>query len=817
MDTADAFGNGSERPARWSLRLLGGFELSALHSGETVTSLGKRERVLLAYLALSPSFRQPRHKLATLLWGDATDETALDNLRTCLFNLRKALGDAEHRVIASQGKDKDIVLDGSSFEVDALALRQLAAQPDRKNLAGAAGLYAGEFLDGLGIESDEFESWRRTEAARYRDQAVDALTRLMSQLTDCGETDRAIETGLRLLTLDPLHEAAARRLMRLYAQSGRRGAAIQLYRTLAGALRSEIDAEPEAETRAVFAEVSRGRERHPVTSPLGAIPAQPPLPSGAIARPSDAPGESPSSSKRPALRLRVPAAILAGVVTTAVALLSYGGYALLSPRQGIDVEREAAASEASAVSIAVLPFLNLSGDPGQDFFSDGMTEEITTALARIPDLKVVARTSAFQFKSQDRDVQSIGQQLHATHLIEGSVRREGDRVRVVAQLIEADSGLHLRVESYDRQLADIFATQEEVAKSIVSALMTPLGLAPGEQLISNRNIDPESYQQYLRARQLVRARTRGAAQAIEILEPLVARNPDFAPGWVQLSRAYAAAIVASENAPAEELRRIRVDYALKRSAAARRALELDPNSPDANWALAMSHVSAETLPLREELLAKALALDPNNADILTSYSTLLLRVGRLKDALPIRQQAVALEPFVPVYTGNLGEALWLNGQNEAALAVLKSGPRGNSRSAEIARVYASMGRFGDAADQVLELPEALYPRELVADASRLLRTAPANAAAPDSLPRLASLGFVYLYIGAPMRALEFHEELGETGGGGTLLLWHSSYAPLRKTERFKALMRKVGLVDYWRAKGWPEFCHPTTGDDFVCE
>ncbi len=141
---------------------------------------GKRDRVLLAYLALSPNGRQPRRKLTTLLWGDATDETALDNLRTCVWNLRKALGDTEHRIVASEGED--IVLDVAAFEVDALAFRRFAAQSGRTELEEAAKLYSGEFLDGLVIESDEFESWRRAEASRYRDQAIDVLTRLMTQL-----------------------------------------------------------------------------------------------------------------------------------------------------------------------------------------------------------------------------------------------------------------------------------------------------------------------------------------------------------------------------------------------------------------------------------------------------------------------------------------------------------------------------------------------------------------------------------------------------------------------------------------------------------
>src|SRR4051812_47840158 len=258
MAAASASDTMIDGTARWSLRLFGGFELSALPGSERVALPGKRERVLLAYLALSPKGGQQRRKLATLLWGDASDETALDNLRTCVWALRKALGDTEHRAIASEGED--IVLDLAVFDVDALAFRRLAAQSGRTELEAAANLYAGELLDGLGIENDEFESWRRAETARYRDQAIDVLTRLMTQLGASGETERAIETGKRILSLEPLHEAAIRRLMRLYGASGRRGAAVQLYRTLADALKTELDAQPDAETRAVFAELARGGE-----------------------------------------------------------------------------------------------------------------------------------------------------------------------------------------------------------------------------------------------------------------------------------------------------------------------------------------------------------------------------------------------------------------------------------------------------------------------------------------------------------------------------------------------------------------------------
>src|SRR5215471_257686 len=201
MDPASALGNTIEARARWSLRLFGDFQLNDRVSGEKVALSRKRERVLLAYLALSPNCRQPRRKLVTLLWGDAADETTLDNLRTCVFNLRKAFGDAGHHLIASE--DRDIVLDASQFEVDVLSFRRLAAGLSVTELEEAEKLYAGDFLEGLSIESEEFESWRREEATRYKGQALDVLTRLMTQLAGSGETERAIEAGLRALRLEP--------------------------------------------------------------------------------------------------------------------------------------------------------------------------------------------------------------------------------------------------------------------------------------------------------------------------------------------------------------------------------------------------------------------------------------------------------------------------------------------------------------------------------------------------------------------------------------------------------------------------------------
>jgi len=635
----------------------------------------------------------------------------------------------------------------------------------------------------------------------------------MTQLSEGGETERAIETGEQLLRLDPLHESAVRRLMRLYAGSGRRSVAIQLYRTLADALKTELDAQPEAETRAVFAEITRGGEEQAPSSAATASPS--------MARASDAPlAPLPLAAPRPGAAIsaarRVTRStrnwVLAGGLAAAMALVL--GYQF-APSPSTTATQQPQAGE---ISVVVLPFTNLSGDPEQEYFSDGMTEEITAALARVPSLRVIGRTSAFQFKGQSKDFAAIRRALNVPYLVDGSVRMEGDRVRITAQLIQADSGVSVWTESYDRQLDGVFATQEDIARTIATSLRLPLGLKPGDNLVNNRGIDPESYQQYLRAKALILARGEARLdQAAAMLEQVVARNPDYAPAWALLASDYSLMPIfhpARRGRSTEESRRVVDELLRKAEAAAQRAVQLDPNSADGYAALGFIQFVRGKLLLAEDRHNQARALDPNNGRI----TLLLAEVGRLKEALAIMQQLQALEPFVPLYNRTTAHHLWLDGQNDAAIAILKALPPGQGLN-DLAMIYASLGRYAEAADLLENIPAGDLNAAFSKDAARLLRTAPANAAAPQSLPSLGILNWVYLYVGAPERALESYERDVQDGfSGGTILplVWHASFAPVRKTERFKAYVRARGLVEYWRAKGWPEFCRPVGADDFVC-
>ena len=193
------------------------------------------------------------------------------------------------------------------------------------------------------------------------------------------------------------------------------------------------------------------------------------------------------------------------IAASATIIVAATGATIFSvyPRRGAVVANSKPLARSSAVSVAVLPFLNLSSDKEQEYFSDGITEEITSALAKVPGLTVIGRTSAFQFKGENKDLRAIGRALGVSNLIEGSVRKAGDRVRITAQLIKAATGDHVWTDSYDRNLTDIFAVQEDVAKAIAAALRVPLGLNQSDALVSNREIDPESHEDYLRAAALL--------------------------------------------------------------------------------------------------------------------------------------------------------------------------------------------------------------------------------------------------------------------------------------------------------------------------
>jgi adenylate cyclase len=217
-----------------------------------------------------------------------------------------------------------------------------------------------------------------------------------------------------------------------------------------------------------------------------------------------------------------------------------------------------------------------------------------------------------------------------------------------------------------------------------------------------------------------------------------------------------------------------------------------------------------------DLSSRALALDPDNPEILNTNSVTLAQLGYLKQAIPVRQHLQTLEPLVPLFKGNFATMLWASGQTDAANALAPDRPGQMG-----ALILASQGRYSEAADRLQSFrtddPVLSVQRD---DAVRLLRTAPAVSTSPETLPKLGLFGQVYAYVGAAERVLEYHEgglKIGYMGGMEVAQLWAPPFAPVRKTERFKTFVREAGFVTYWRAKGWPDLCRPLGADDFVCD
>jgi len=312
-------------------------------------------------------------------------------------------------------------------------------------------------------------------------------------------------------------------------------------------------------------------------------------------------------------------------------------------------------------SIAVLPLVNMSSDKEQEYFSDGLSEELLNLLSKVPGLRVAARTSAFAFKGKNEDVGEIGQKLHVATILEGSVRRSGDQIRITTQLVNASNGYHLWSETYDRKLTDVFAVQDEIARAVVAALKLKLLQAPSSK--DRRTANAEAYNQYLLGRQFfLRNNVDGFRRAMQAFEKAVALDPGYAPAWAALALATFWVADSAESLPANISGQ---DHAL---AAANKAIALGPDLPDGY--LARGFVS---LPVRWDWqgasadMQRALELKPDDPDTLHAYATAVLRaLNRLPEATAALRKAADLDPLNARVWGALGSALALQGENAAA-------------------------------------------------------------------------------------------------------------------------------------------------------
>ena len=451
-----------------------------------------------------------------------------------------------------------------------------------------------------------------------------------------------------------------------------------------------------------------------------------------------------------------------------------------------------------ALSIAVLPFVDMSEAGDQEYFSDGLSEELLNQLAQVPQLQVVARTSSFSFKDRKVDIATIARALGVAHVLEGSVRKSGDRLRVTAQLVRASDSTHLWSQAYDRTLADVFALQEEISREIVAALKVEL--LPEQHLASTQHTsDTEAYEEYLRGMEANRRTGQDASRrALAAFEHAVALDPGYANAYAALARAYN---VAADYAatPAQRAARIRHAFAAAEQAIARApglaagysARGMLRNAIDWDWEGAASDFE------------RALALDPNDPATLTAYAHVLFFGGRRAEAIAMLRRAAAMDPLSAGIWFNLGVALVHDGQVAASREALQRASD-LSPEADWAEFYLGLLALeeGDTAG-------ALEHFRRAPDAYRLAGTAmlehtrgdeAASQAALDALRQRYAVGFAYqiaqvhAWRGEADQAFAWLQRAHEVRDYGlTRLREDRILARLQDDPRFSAVVEEIGF------------------------
>ncbi len=456
-------------------------------------------------------------------------------------------------------------------------------------------------------------------------------------------------------------------------------------------------------------------------------------------------------------------------------------------------------------SIAVLPFANMSGDPDNQYFSDGLAEELINALAGVEDLKVAGRTSSFALRDQNLDLRTIGDTLGVETVLEGSVRRSEDRVRITAQLIDAETGFHLWSHEYDRDITDIFLVQEELARSIVRAMLPRLG-GDAEDLYRGGTSDVEAYDLYLAGRDKWYTRdVQLMWEAVDEFEAAVARDPEFALGWSGLADVIDA--IAYRDVRGQPL-------VPRAKMAAQRAVQLDPNLAEgwASWGTLASEADRDWATA-EIALKRAIALKPSYAYARAMAGDVLRYQGRMREAIEQHRLALALDPLSPVINGVLSISLaaarqFDEARSQVELTLATGGDPEYAHSAlflwgsqmgltgeEIASHGVILARSLGASDPQLA---AVIGHALASDGTdeELLSDALAAAAvlAADSVFPIRQLAALYTGLGDHETALKWIERADpENDLSLGFLAFDPALDPLRDDPRMQALMDELGL------------------------
>lgn len=484
----------------------------------------------------------------------------------------------------------------------------------------------------------------------------------------------------------------------------------------------------------------------------------------------------------------------------------------------------AAPAAVAAPVLAVLPLRPLGDDARGAAFADGLSEELINLLARIEGLRVTSRTSSFQFRDEQTSLADIAQRLGATHLLEGSVRQDGERLRIALRLVEAASDRALWSETYDREFRDIFAVQDSIARAVGETLRLQLGLLPSS---GRSGEDPELYRRYLLARQQFdgspTSSSSGLAPAAEQLRALVTEHPEYARAWGGL----AATQWFRSRQPGPESDAWRREA----EAASATALRLDPDQPDAHAVLAGQACSEQRWAACLRLSRRALQGAPSDTLWRSWHAHRLATLGYVAEALREQEHALALDPLATSTHVFLGRLLDTVGRHEEAHRHLQLGGLPGAHTASFfnavwRRDYVEARRLAElwgpsvrwrasqlAVIDALEHPDR-WPQALVAidAAERAMREK--GEFVPYDFMRFVLPASVRDYA-RDIAGLDAVQRAGYASY--QWIFWMPSERPLRQSPAFQKYVRDSGLLAFWREHGWPDLCRGDGGDGVACD
>ena len=490
---------------------------------------------------------------------------------------------------------------------------------------------------------------------------------------------------------------------------------------------------------------------------------------------------------------------------------------------------------AAQKSIAVLPFVDMSPEGDQGYFADGISEEILNVLVKTHSLKVAGRTSSFQFRGRSEDLRTIGEQLGVENILEGSIRKANNRVRITAQLVTASDGFHLWSETYDRELTDIFAIQDEIARAITDALAIELNLADSsESLASATTGNMDAYDRYLEARGLI-AQRRDFPRAIELLDEATQMDPEFAEGWAANAQAHTLSIYY-----------LNIDNNKTKDTAemlANRALEIDPNLSMAHSVLGDIYRDRNQWDKAQQSYQRALELNADDIEANEQYAQMLWRASYIAKAFKYSARAVELDPLSLVNLTVHAALRYISGERAEGVATMERALQGDTTLMDYPlRVAISMAINDGRIERAIELTTALSQTQWAHSGvpetnQRFDEFIPLLNSRDDTLAYLAdhldqylTLGFtstwqIDLFWAAYYGDYALAEKIMDAGTkvdeqlGLLDTTWFFNYpimSPLFNTEPYKRLVRRINLEDFWRKNGFPVNCRPLGDDDFVC-